>query len=174
MADFPQYKDELVSLALKMGAVDAVPFTLSDIAFDPRTLLKCMFGCSDWGKGLTCPSRAGSPTMKEYQKMFSKYHWGVVIHGHDKHVSQQVSYELEKKAFADGYYFAFSLSDCGLCKECAGFTGGECRNKRMARPAFHSVGIDVFKTVRGLGLPIGTLTNPEHQEQNWYSAVFVE
>ena len=85
-----------------------------------------------------------------------------------------LTFELERKAFVEGYYFAFSLSDCGLCKECAGFTNGECRNVVKARPAFHSVGIDVFKTVRQMGLPIETLPNRDHPDQNWYSAVFVE
>ncbi len=174
MDNFPEYAKVLTGLAMEMGAADAVPFTLADIAFDSRTLLKCMFGCSDWGKGLTCPSRAGSPSMAEYKEMFSRYRWGVIVHGHDKHISQKVSYALEKKAFNDGYYFAFSLSDCGLCEICAGFSGGECPNKLRARPAFHSVGIDVFKTVTRLGLPIGTLTDPDNQTQNWYSAVFVE
>ena len=170
----PRYAYDLMNEANSLGAADSRFFTLADIAFDSRVLLKCMFGCTDWGKGLTCPSRAGSPSMAEYKEMFSRYRWGIIIHAHDKHTSQKVSYALEKKAFNDGYYFAFSLSDCGLCKECAGFTGSECRHIREARPAFHSVGIDVFKTVRNLGLPIGTLTDPDHQEQNWYSAVFVE
>lgn len=170
----PDYAFDLMDEADYLGAVGRRFFTISDIAFDARVLLKCMFGCTDWGKGLTCPSRPGSPTMAEYKKMLSLYRWGIIIHTHDKHSSQTISYELKKKAFNDGYYFAFSLSDCGLCKECAGFTGGECRHIREARPAFHSVGIDVFKTVRRLGLPINTLTDPDHQEQNWYSAVFVE
>ena len=174
MNEFPAYMQELRRKAMEMGAVSATPFHLEDICFDSRVLLKCMFGCSDWGKGLTCPSRAGSPSMAEYKEMFSRYSWGMIIGGHDKHITQEVSYALEQKAFVDGYYFAFSLSDCGLCKECAGFTGGECRFIRKARPAFHSVGIDVFKTVRQLGLPIRTLYDPQKEEQNWYAAVFVE
>jgi hypothetical protein len=36
------------------------------------------------------------------------------------------------------------------------------------------VGIDVFKTVRALGLPLTTLSDPNTEEQNWYSAVFIE
>ena len=71
-------------------------------------------------------------------------------------------------------YEAYKAVYCGLCKECAGHTGGECRHVRQARPAFHSVGIDVFKTVRQLGLPISTLIDPDSEEQNWYAAVFVE
>ena len=61
MADFPAYAQEMVKKALDMGAVSCVPFHIEDICFDSRVLLKCMFGCTDWGKGLTCPSRPGSP-----------------------------------------------------------------------------------------------------------------
>ena len=174
MAAFPEYAKVLVDKALEMGAVSAVAFHIDDICFDTRTLLKCMYGCNDWGKGLTCPSRPNNPSLAEYKEMLCRYQWGVIIGGHNKHITQKVSYELERKAFVDGYYFAFSMSDCGLCKECAGHTGGECRNVRKARPAFHSVGIDVFKTVRQLGLPINTLFDPETEEQNWYAAVWVE
>lgn len=163
----------MIEKALDLGAVHAVPFQLQDIAFDSRTLLKCMFGCADWGKGHTCPSRPGSLEPEAYERILRKYRWGVVIHGHDKHTTQRVSYELERQAFFDGYYFAFSMSDCGLCESCAGQGGMPCRFPKKARPAFHSVGIDVFATVRGLGLPIHTLRE-EGEAQDWYAAVFVE
>ena len=45
---------------------------------------------------------------------------------------------------------------------------------KMARPAFHSIGIDVFKTVNQMGLPLRTLPTRDHEDQNWYSAVFIE
>ncbi len=172
---FPEYAQELTDLALSLGAADAVPFLLSDIAFDERTLMKCMFGCADWGKGLTCPSRPGFPSMQEWRQTLSRYSWGVIVHANDKHASQKASLALESAAFHKGYYFAFSMSDCGLCKRCAGKDGEtQCRNPLAARPAFHSVGIDVFKTVRALGLPIETLPERDAQPQNWYSAVLVE
>lgn len=163
-----------VDLALSMGAPDCVEFRIDQIVFDPRTLLKCMYGCSDWGRNHTCPSRPGNPSMAELKDMFSRYQGGVIVHAHDKRLSQKISYEIERRAFVDGYYFAFSLSDCALCNECAAVKCEDCRHVRMARPAFHSVGIDVFKTVRGLGLPISTLFDPDAEEQNWYSAVFIE
>ena len=173
--EIPAYAQELVQLALENGAVDAVPFVLSDIAFDERTLLKCMFGCSDWGKGLTCPSREGFPDLPTRKRMLSNYKWGIIIHAHSKAPSQRASLMLEGRAFRDGYYMAFSMSDCGLCKECAGQSGcKECRHPDKARPAFHSVGIDVFKTVRQLGMEIETLPDREYQPQNWYSCVWVE
>lgn len=163
-----------LQLALSLGAVHAVPFEISDICFDSRTLLKCMYGCADWGKNHTCPSRPGNPSMAELKEMFSAYRWGIIIHAHDKAVSQKASFAVESAAFHDGYYFAFSLSDCALCSSCAAVDHAPCRFIRQARPAFHSVGIDVFKTVRQLGLPISTLSDPENEEQNWYSAVFIE
>ncbi len=166
-------KSYYVEKALQLGADHAVAFDIKDIVFDPRTIIKCMFGCSDWGKGHTCPSRPGSLMPWEYKEIFSKYSWGIIIHSQNKKTSQEVSFEIERDAFIKGYYFAFSLSDCALCKQCAGLAGAECVNMKKARPAFHSVGIDVFKTVRNFGLPLETLPN-EGSQQNWYSAVFIE
>mgnify|MGYP000963230873 FL=1 len=165
-------KDYYIRKALELGADHAVLFDIKDIAFDSRTILKCMYGCSDWGKGHTCPSRPGSLKPWEYRKVFEEYSWGVIIHSTNKKISQDVSFAIEREAFLDGFYFAFSLSDCTLCSECAGFKGKECLNPKKARPAFHSVGIDVFRTVHQLNLPLETLKN-EHQQQNWYSAVFI-
>jgi predicted metal-binding protein len=73
----------------------------------------------------------------------------------------------------DGFHFAFSLADCGLCKECSKIVNEPCRVPAKARPAFHSVGIDVFKTVHGLGLPL-MVAQDYDAELNWYSAVFIE
>ncbi len=168
-----EYSAELIARAKELGAVNAVTFDIDDIVFDPRTILKCMFGCADWGKGHTCPSRPGSLSMEEYERVLRRYRWGVIVHAHDKRTTQKVSFALESKAFVDGYYLAFSMSDCALCKECAGLTDQPCRNVKQARPAFHSVGIDVFATARRFGLPIYTLGD-DTQEQNWYAAVFVE
>ncbi len=169
-----EYLDILIHEGLKLGAKDVVGFEIDDIVFDQRTLLKCMFGCEDWGKGHTCPSRPGSPSLDRYQRIFKEYEWGVIIHAEDKKISQLVSLALERRAFADDYYFAFSLSDCALCSRCAGKSGEPCNHVRDARPAFQSVGIDVFATVRRFNLPIHTLTDPEGEIQNWYSAVFIE
>jgi predicted metal-binding protein len=166
-------ENELVEKALSMGADHAVVFKMEDIAFDPRTILKCMFGCADWGKGHTCPSRPGALSVFDYQKVLKEYSWGIIVHSTSKKISQDVSFELEREAFIKGYYFAFSMSDCAICSECLGHSGKECLNLKKARPAFHSVGIDVFKTVRKFGLPLETLRD-ESQAQNWYSAVFIE
>lgn len=168
MTNAAYYRDR----ALELGATDAVAFAIDDIVFDSRTILKCMFGCKDWGLGPTCPSRPGSLMPWEYEPVLRRYEWGVIIHAHEKRVAHDVSFEIEREAYLDGHHFAFSLSDCAACAECAGLTGSGCVNPRKARPAFHSVGIDVFSTVHAFGLPLSPLRD-EGDEQNWYSAVFI-
>lgn len=165
--------EQLTARALELGADDAVIFSLDQIVFDSRTLLKCMFGCADWGYGHTCPSAPGSLKPWEYEQILRRYKWGCIVHSTSKKVAQQVSFALEQEAFIDGQYFALSLSDCDVCSECAGHKDHPCVAPEKARPAFHSVGIDVFATVRQFGLPLVTLASRD-DEQNWYSAVFVE
>jgi len=162
-----------IDLALEMGAKNAVRFEIGDIVFDPRVVLKCIFGCGDFGRNHTCPYQKSPLNMKEYEEIFSRYKWGVIIGCADKPTSQKISFEVERAAFLDGYYFAFSLSDCGLCKECSKIDDEPCRLPAKARPAFHAVGIDVFKTVHKFNLPLAVAQTME-SEVNWYSAVFVE
>jgi predicted metal-binding protein len=160
-------------LALSLGALHAQVFTLDDIVFDPRTLIKCMFGCKDWGKGHTCPSRPGSLSLAQWRETLERYRWGLIIHCNDAKLNQDISYELERQAYFAGYYFAFSMSDCKLCATCAGYSNELCRFPKKARPAFHSAGIDIFATAHRFNLPIETLEHGDEQE-NWYAAVFVE
>ncbi|MCL2199522.1 MAG: DUF2284 domain-containing protein [Defluviitaleaceae bacterium] len=165
--------DNYIKKALSLGAKTVTPFKISDIAFDPRVVIKCIFGCGDFGKQHTCPYQKSPLSMQEYQQIFSHYSHGIIIGCDNKPDSQKISYHIERQAFLDGYYFAFSLSDCGLCKTCAKAKNADCPHPDKARPAFHAIGIDVFKTVKNLGLPLNVLVE-KTEEQNWYSAVFIE
>ena len=158
---------------LDMGADNAVIFSIDNIVFDSRVILKCIFGCDDYGKLHTCPYQKSPLSMNEYREILKKYSWGIIIGCKDKHTSQEISFEMEKHFFLNGYYFAFSLSDCAICKQCSRAIAENCRNPKKARPAFHSVGIDVFCTVRNFGMPIEVLKTKD-DEQHWYSAIFVE
>lgn len=165
-------KSKYHSLAITKGAEHAVFVTPDDIVFDGRTLLKCMFGCSDWGRGCTCPSREGFLKPWEWETLLRKYSSVLIIHSHHQRVAQNASYAVEREAFLEGDVLAFSMSDCILCAECAGKSHHACRNPKQARPAFHSVGIDVFATVHKLGLPLNPLRDTD-EEQNWYAAVWL-
>ena len=164
--------DKYIDLALSLGANHAVAVTPDDIVFDGRTLLKCMFGCGDWGRGCTCPSRAGALKPWELEPLLRKYKQVLIIHSRDKKTAQEAAFAVEREAFLDGDSLSFSMSDCAICGECAGQEGEPCRDVRRARPSFHSVGIDVFATVKKLGLPLVPLRE-EGEEENWYAAAWL-
>lgn len=170
-AETPGWSTSYVRLALEMGALDALPIRASDVVLDPRTYLKCMFGCRDWGRNWTCPSAPGAVKPWDFPGILRRYRRAILIHCPDKKSSQRISFEVERRAFLDGHYFAFSMSDCSLCEGCA--LPEPCRNPRMARPAMQALGIDVYATARKQGLPIETLKN-EGQPQDWYSLVLID
>ena len=164
--------EKYINMAYSNGAENVVAITPDDIVFDGRTILKCMYGCADWGKGCTCPSRPGYPKLKELKKLLKKYKTVLIIHSHDKKIAQKASLAIETEAYLDGDALVFSMSDCALCEDCAGRNDQPCRNIMKARPSFHSVGIDVFSTVKKLNLPLYPLRD-ENEEQNWYAAVWL-
>lgn len=160
-----------VTDALAQGAKHALIINARDIVLDPRTMLKCRFGCSGWGHNWTCPSAPGAVTVWEFAQIIRHYKKALLIHTLDKKLSQFISYAIEQKAYVDGAYFAFSLSDCALCKECS--YPKPCRAYKKARPAMQAVGIDVFSTVRKHGLVLKTL-KARDEVQNWYSLVLID
>ena len=108
-----------IGLALEMGAAHAVAIRASEIVVDMRTYLKCMYGCKDWGHNWTCPSAPGAIKPWDFKNILKRYGSAILVHCSDKKLSQKISYELEREAFLDGHYFAFSMSDCSLCEHCA-------------------------------------------------------
>jgi predicted metal-binding protein len=89
--------------------------------------------------------------------ILKKYKWGLIIHSQNKKVAQDVSYEIEKEALLKGYYFSISFSNCAICNKCSCFKEQACANPTKTRPEFHSVGIDVYKTIKKFNLPIQVL-----------------
>jgi predicted metal-binding protein len=164
--------EKYINQAMQLGAEHVVAVEPDDIVFDGRTLLKCMFGCNDWGKGPTCPSRPGFLKPWEMEPLLRKYKTVLIIHSQNKKTAQRVAFNIEKEAYLDGDVLAFSMSDCAICETCAGKKGKECKDKMRARPAFHSVGIDVFATVNKIKLPLSPLRD-KNEQQNWYSAVWL-
>lgn len=153
-----------------MGARDAVLINVREIVLDPRTILKCAYGCSGWRNNWTCPSAPGSLSIWDFPRILKHYKKALLIHTYHKQLSQKISYTIERQAFLDGCYFAFSLADCTICKDC--HYPKPCRATMKARPAMQAVGIDVFATARKQGLPINTLKTRDEQP-NWYSLVLI-
>ena len=161
--------DKYVGMALEKGAVDAMIVDVADIVFDPRTYLKCAWGCEEFGQ-LKCSPDLIKPW--EAEPIFRRYSKALLIHTHEKRLNVDIAWEVERTAFLDGHYFAFALYDCSACEICEAGSRRDCVHPEKARPGDDFVGIDVYATVRKFGLPIEVLTDRE-QRQDRYSFVFI-
>jgi predicted metal-binding protein len=134
--------------------------------------LKCQYGCGGWGSCLTCPPH--SPTPEQTSKLVSEYGKAILVHktGSWKNLRKDMS-ELERFAFLEGYYKAFSLHSgpCKLCDKCN--LDEPCKHPREARPSMEACGIDVFGTARAAGMPINVVISRD-DEPNYYGILLLE
>lgn len=131
----------------------------SDIVFDIRTQLKCRWGCKHTENSIKCSNRGLS--YDEKIKAIEKYSQILLLHSNDAQQISRISLEIEKDAFLDGFYFAFALRACNLCKPCSLDIGKDCPNPEKIRPCDQSFGINIFETVKRLNLPIKVLTDKD-------------
>ena len=166
-----KFKAELMSAALELGAEKARILTFDDICFDPRTLLKCFFGCR--GGFHFCPRPGDAANSLTYSQIIKEYKWGVILRTGDLRTGQKITLALESKAFLAGYHFALGATECGSCASCTFPEGQPCRNKKDMRLPLYAFGIDVYKTVRGLGWELEVVQRKGDPSKN-ITAVFVE
>ncbi len=145
--------------------------------------MKCMFGCSEYGKTATCPPNV--PSFSECEKFFNEYSDVIVFHfgiklakpedrfAWTKKISMKLL-KLEREVFISGFQKAFLLflDSCSICQECSGVIG-ECKEPKFARPTPEAMCIDVFSTVRSIGYPIQVLSD-YGQEMNRYAFLLIE
>jgi predicted metal-binding protein len=168
MSEFEKYID----LAKSLNMVDAKLISPQDIYFDIRAILKCRWGCEDFFRdNIKCHTR--NTSLQERIEMIKAYKNILLVHSHDATALSEVVLELEKAAFLDGYHFSFAIRCCNLCKSCAVDLGKPCPTPERVRPCDQSFGIDVYKTVRNLGLPCDVLQSKE-DAQNRYGFVLIE
>ena len=168
LAEFEKYAE----MARGLGAEHAVVLAVGDVVTDGRAYLKCRYGCGGWDRNWTCPSAPGALKPWEFEPLLRRYAGGVLVHSNDKKQCHEISFEVERAAYLDGHYFAFSMSDCALCEECT-YPHAPCRDARRARPAMQGMGIDVFATVKKRNLPLEPLASEDAKPQNWYSLVLI-
>jgi predicted metal-binding protein len=164
--------DKYIKLAQNKGMIDALIISPTDICFDIRTQLKCAWGCDrNFTPNAKCDNR--DTTYEERLEMVKQYSAILLMHSHDVQKLSKVILELEKAAFLDGYYFAFALRSCNLCEVCQAIKENDCIQPEKIRPCESMFGIDIFKTVHKLGLPIEVLQNKE-AVQNRYGFLLIE
>ncbi len=146
-----------------------------DISVKRWVRVKCEFGCSDYGLG-ACPPN--TPTVEECREFFDEYKNGIVIrlsktadkNNYPSDWSGDMTdklLSLERKIFLDGFQKAFLLNQtcCCLCKECPG-DRLNCKDKRKSRPSPEAFAVDVYKTVRDVGMEINVVKeNPSEMNR---------
>jgi predicted metal-binding protein len=143
-----------------------------DIFFDSRAILKCRWGCEySSAESIKCQTR--NTTYQERVEMIKRYDHILLVHSHDASELSSAVLEIERRAFLDGYYFAFAIRTCNLCKVCAVKKGEHCPTPEKVRPCDSIFGIDIYKTARNLGLPCEVLQSKE-DTQNRYGLVLLD
>lgn len=160
----------LVQRALDLGALDARLIDTHSIVFDPRSYLKCRFGCNRWGRFWTCPPHLNiSP--ERFMEAFSRYSQALIIQTADPLKGQEVTLAIEKEAMlVSKSPFAFGMALCVQCETCA--YPEPCRFPHLARPSMDAYGIDIGATIAPLGFTVEF--DPEGRLlPAWYSMVLV-
>ena len=166
-AKFEKYTE----MAKSLNAINAKIISPQDIFFDFRAILKCRWGCEDFSPdNIRCGARETS--YQERVEMVKSYNHILLVHSHDARELSAAVLEIERKAFLDGYYFAFAIRYCNLCKICAAKQGNPCPTPEKVRPCDQSFGIDVYKTARNSGLPCDVLQS-KNDIQNRYGFVLL-
>ena len=142
-----------------------------DVVFDPRSFLKCRFGCNRWGHYWTCPPHLDiSP--EQFMEAYDRYTHAVLIKSADPVAGQEASLAVEKEAMLSlGCSFAFALVLCVQCEECA--YPEPCRYPHLARPSMDAYGIDIGKTVEPLGFKV-EFDAEGKMLPAWYSMVLID
>jgi len=166
-----EFLNNLIASAKALGATDAKLMDAKDIVVDPRSLLKCRFGCGRWGKNWTCQPNIGI-SASECQEALGKYSKALVIVTPDPKTAQEVSLSIEKKAMLEHKAsYAFAMTLCVQCDECA--FPEPCRFPHLARPAPDGLGIDIEQTVAPLGFDV-TFDAEGKLIPAWYSIVLLD
>jgi predicted metal-binding protein len=174
---------KLESLISKHGFDDFKWIDPATIVVAEWVRMKCMYGCSGFGKNACCPPN--TLPVVECRRFFDEYRTAAIFHFEKKvakpedrrqwcrEINKRLL-ELERGVFLSGYHKAFLLfvDSCHLCAECAN-TRAECKNPKSARPAPEAMAVDVFATARGCGYPIEVLSEYS-QAMNRYAFLLVE
>jgi len=159
------------TLAIKLGASDAVIISSGEIIFDERVRAKCLYPkCYHYGTNINCPPYA--PDLDFMKKVVANYHHAILFSvkgetgsfvgaeylkfGGMKNTARvlfnQICSEIESRSFYEGYYLSIAFGQ-GPCKSfwcpdqpCAALQSGSgCRYPLKSRSSMEAVGIDAFR-----------------------------
>lgn len=157
--------ERYAALAREHGAAVAEVIPARLVITAEWVRLKCQFGCSGYGKRLSCPPL--TPTPETTRRMLAEYRWALLFaydgraERRQRREMQKLLAALERAAFLDGHYKAFGLC-AGPCRLCAACDPTQlCRHPELSRPSMESCGIDVYATCRNAGVRLEVVVCPE-------------
>jgi predicted metal-binding protein len=160
---------QFIEAAEELEFVNAKIISTKTIEVSHAVRWKCRYGCSGYGKKLTCPPN--TPPVEETKKLIAEYKTGLLLHLQEKVNVEERLVQLENEIFFAGYHkpIAFSCGPCQLCADCA----DSCRKPKLARPTMEGCGIDVYATVRNNDWEIEVLESKEEQP-NYFALILIE
>lgn len=171
--------DKYIKKAIDSGATVSRIIDTDKIVTATWVRLKCQYGCSEYGKCLTCPPY--SPIPNYTARMLNYYSKALLITYKTKPEDEDKTWrqirelvaELERDMFLDGYYKAFGMGSgpCHLCKKCN--VKEPCNYPHKARPSMEACGIDVYQTVRNAGLKLEVVKS-ENLPCTYCSTILIE
>jgi predicted metal-binding protein len=188
-------EEEIKNMAIKDGANIVLPINPEEIVVANWVRLKCQFGCPNYAKKLSCPPYSPKPedtrkVLDEYSKayligykgstIFTKYDtenmdklFPVVL----KDIRKSL-FKIEKHAFLSGYYKSFVYGFCGPCTICDTCVMEDgiltCKYATESRPSMEASGIDVFKTVKNVGLDLKVQSSRNINDLRMYTLLLIE
>lgn len=145
---------------LKSGGADiAVAIAPSSIVTAAWTIMKCRYGCPEYGRNLCCPPFA--PSWRETADIIACYDNAILFRVHDMKVGTPLAISVSAGLFRRGHYKAlpFGTGPCRKCSVCKG-KPGSCPRPYETAPSMEACGIDVFATVRANGIEVSTYAAP--------------
>lgn len=160
--------DPEVAIVLKVGKKynvdEAMIIYTSKVEVRDWVVLRCKYGCEQYGKSHTCPPNS-IPT-ETMRNVLKEYKRAILVAAKTKGVEDQARLrqaliEMEKALFLKKYYKAFALVPgcCDKCEPCAAEKGKECTHANEKRPCIEGTGIDVFSLVSKYKKNIHPLTD---------------
>jgi len=175
-------KKQIELLIEKQGFSDYKWIDPKEIVVAHWVRVKCTFGCGDYGLG-ACPPN--TPSVDDCRSFFKEYEDGLIIklnkfadrNAYPSEWSKEMTnklLEIERDIFLSGHQKVFLLNQtcCDVCKDCSG-NRTNCIDKKNSRPSPESFAVDVYQTVRNVGMEINVVSeNPA--EMNRIAIILVE